>query len=107
MLNTELLKEKTPAEIEAIRIPSATWGQNNTNVYFASYTPVPPFMLKKIVEYNSSTSQEVTLSCVKALKSFEPTQAVITTLTDALATISPEVQEDQAGEQNEAEVSDT
>ena len=35
--------------------------------------PSIPFMLKKIVEYNSSTSQDIAVSCVKALKSFKPT----------------------------------
>ena len=80
-------------------------------------------MLKKIVKYNSSTSQEVALSCVKALKEFEPTQEAITTLTDAPDTISPESQpiaaptqttggaktinEEQAGEHTKAEVADT
>ena len=64
-------------------------------------------MLKKIMEYNSSTSQEIAISCVKALKTFKPTQAAIATLTNAPATISPGSQEEQAGEQNEAEVADT
>ena len=99
---TEILKVKTPEDIEAIRIPSENRGQNNTNAYFASYAPVPLFMLKKIVEYNSSTSREIAVFCVKALESFEPTQAAIATLTDAPDTISPEAQEEQAGEQNEA-----
>ena len=120
---TELLKAKTPVEIEAIHIPAATWGQNNTNIYFTSYAPVPPFILKKILEYNSSTSQEIAVSCVKVLKAFEPTQAAISTLTDASATIAPEAQPiaarthtmggataingEQAREQIEAEGSDT
>ena len=47
MLYTELLKQKTVEEFEEIRIPEATQGQNNTKVYLTSYTPVPPFMLKK------------------------------------------------------------
>ena len=33
-----------------------TQEQNNTNIYFTSYTPVPPSMLNKIVGYNSSIS---------------------------------------------------
>ena len=49
-------------------------------------------MLKKIVEYNSSTSQEITVSCVKALKSIKHTQSVIATLTDVPANLSPEAQ---------------
>ena len=72
MTYTELLKANTPAEIEAIWITPATRGQNNTNIHFTRYAQVPPFMLKKIVEYNSSTSQEIAVSCVKTLKSFEP-----------------------------------
>ena len=92
MLYTEIFKAKTPAEIESIRIPSATRVQNNTNLYFTSYTPVPPFMLNKIVEYNSSTSQEIEVSFVKALKAFEPTQEAIATLTDEPATLAPEAQ---------------
>ena len=85
----EILKAKTPEEIEAIQIPVATWGKNNTHLYFTSYTPVTPFMLKKIVEYNLSTSQEIALSCVKAIKSFKPTQSEITTPTNVPATIAP------------------
>ena len=77
-------------------------------------------MLNKIVEYNSSTSQEIVVSYVKALKSFERTQVEITTLTDAPAIIAPKCQpivaptqttggattinEEQAGEHNKAEV---
>ena len=64
-------------------------------------------MLKKIVDYNSSISKEIAVSCVKALKAFKPTQAAIATLTDAPDTISPEAQEEQAGEHNEEEVADT
>ena len=64
-------------------------------------------MLKKIMEYNSSTSKEIAVSCVKALKAFKPTQAAIITLTDATATIAPESQEYQSREQNESEVADT
>ena len=64
-------------------------------------------MLKKIVEYNSTTSKYIAVSCVKALKSFEPTQAMIATLTDEPSTIAPESQEEQAGKQNKAEVADT
>ena len=52
MTYTELLKAKTSEDIEANRIPSATRVKNNTNIYFTSYAPVPPFMLNKIVEYN-------------------------------------------------------
>ena len=107
MLYTELLKAKTQADIEAIWIPSATRRQNNTNIYFTSYNPVPPLMLKKIVEYNSSTPKEIAVSCVKALRAFETMQAAIATLTNAPYTISPEAQEEQAGEQNEGEVADT
>ena len=88
----ELLKSKTPADIEAIRIPSETQGQNNINVYFTSYAPVPPFMLKKIVEYNYSTSQDITASCVKALKAFKHTQVAIATITYAPAIKSPKDQ---------------
>ena len=47
-------------------------------------------MLKKITEYNSSTSQEIALSFVELLKDFEPMQAAIATLTNAPATISLE-----------------
>ena len=95
---TELLKAKTPADIESIRIPSATRGQNNTNVYFTSYAPVPPFMLNKIVEYNSSTSKSIAVYCVKALKTSEPTQAAIATLTYVPSTTYPEYQEEKSGE---------
>ena len=49
-------------------------------------------MLKKIVEYNSSTSQEIAAYSARALKSFEPMQATIATLTDAPDTIAPELQ---------------
>ena len=56
MLYTELLKGKTPAEVEAFWIPAATLWKDNTNVYFTSYAPVPPFMLEKTMEYNSPTS---------------------------------------------------
>ena len=59
------------------------------------------------MEYNSSTSKEISVSCIKALKDFYPTQSAIANLTDAPANISHESQEDQTGEQNEAEVSDT
>ena len=104
---TELLKSKTPAENEAIRIPSATQVQSNTNMYFTSYAPAPPLMPKKIVEYNSSTSKEIIVSCVKALKYFKLTQSAMVSLTDAPDTIDPEAQEDKAGEQNKAEVLDT
>ena len=77
-------------------------------------------MLNKVVEYNSSTSQEIAVSCVNSLKAFGSMQAAITTLTDVSATISPESQpiaapthntggatkinEYQAREQTEAEV---
>ena len=94
----ELLKAKNSAEVESIWIPSAIKGQSNTNVKFTSYAPVPPFMLKKIMEYNSSTYQEIALSFVNVLKSFEPTQAEIATPTYASATTAPESQEEQAGE---------
>ena len=83
----------------------------------------PPFMLNKIVEYNSSTSQDIAVSCVKALKAFEHTHTAIYTLTNAPATIAPESQpvtvptqtmggattinKEGAGEQNKSEVSDT
>ena len=95
----ELLKAKTPAEIEVIQIQVATRGHNNTNVYLASYAPVPPFVQKKIVEYNSSASQEIALSCGKALKSFEPTQAAIATLIYAPANIGPKSQPTKAPNQ--------
>ena len=41
MLYTEILEAKTPEEIGSIRIPSETWLQNNTTVYFTRYAPVP------------------------------------------------------------------
>ena len=72
------------------------------------------------MKYNSSTSQEITVSCVKALESSEPMQAAIATLTNAPATIDPAAQpiaapnkitggattinKEQAGEQNNTEV---
>ena len=49
-------------------------------------------MLKKIIEYNSSTPQEITASYVKSLKACEPTQAAFATLTDAPDTIASEPQ---------------
>ena len=49
---TELLKAKTPADFETIQIPTATRVQNNNNVDFTSYTPVPTFVLKTITEDN-------------------------------------------------------
>ena len=80
-------------------------------------------MLKKIMKYNSSTSQVIKVSFAKALKSLETMQAAIANLTDIPATISPESQptaaltqttggaiktnEEQAGEYTKAEVSDT
>ena len=80
-------------------------------------------MPKKIVEDNSSTSQENAVYFVKALKAFEPTKAAIATLIGAPDTTSPEAQptaapahttgeaitinEGQAGDQTEAEVSYT
>ena len=94
----ELLKEKTPADIEAIRVPSAAQGQNNINVYSTRYAPVPTFMLKKIVQYNSFTYQDITVSCVRSLKAFKPTQVAMANLTDAPATIFPEDQVEKAGE---------
>ena len=94
---TELLKAKTPAEIEFIRIPSENRGQNNSNIHLNRYSPITPCMLKKTVEYNSSISQEITVSCIEVLRAFEPTQAAITTLTYAPDTIDPEDQEAQAG----------
>ena len=110
---TELLKEKLPAEIEAIQIPAATQGQNNTNIDFTRYAPVPPFILKKFVEDNSSTPQDIIVSRVKALKAFEPTQSVIATLLNAPATTAFQntgeaitTNKGQAGEQTEAEVAD-
>ena len=113
-LYTELLKAKTPADIEAIQIPAATQGQNNTNIDFTRYAPVPPFILKKFVEDNSSTPQDIIVSRVKALKAFEPTQSVIATLLNAPATTAFQntgeaitTNKGQAGEQTEAEVSDT
>ena len=63
-------------------------------------------MLKKIVEYNLSTSQEITVSCVKALKTFKPTQSAIATITNEPDTLVPVAQEEQVGEQNKAEVAD-
>ena len=63
-------------------------------------------MLKKIVEYDSSISQEITVSFVKALKAFETTHLAIANITDAPATIAPEAQEEQAGEHTKAEVAD-
>ena len=63
-------------------------------------------MLKKIVEYNSSTSQKIAVSFIKAIKAFKPTQSVIATITNAPDTKSPETQEYQSGEQNEVEVAD-
>ena len=120
---TETLKSKTAAEIEALQIPAATREQNNKNVDFTNYTPVTPFIIKKIVEENSSTSQEISVSCVKALKSFGPTQADIDTLINTPDTTAPEVQttaapahttgeeittkEGQAGYQTEEYVVDT
>ena len=82
-------------------------GQNNTKIYFTRYSPVIPFMLKKIVQYNLSTSEEITVSCVMALKTFKPTQSSIATIINAPDTLVPESQEEQAGEQNKEEVSDT
>ena len=123
IMYTGLLKAKNPAEIEAILIPAATRGHNNTNTDFTSYAPVPPFTPKKIVEENSSTSQENAVSCVKALTAFEPTQSVIANLINAPVTAAHETQptaapahttgkaikinEGQSGEQTDAEVSDT
>ena len=49
-LYTELLNAKISADIEAIQIPAANRLNINTNIYFTSYAPVPPFMIKKIVE---------------------------------------------------------
>ena len=57
-------------------------------------------MLKKTVEYNSSTSKEIVVYCVKALKALKHMQAAIGTLTDVPVTIPPEPQEEQTGEQN-------
>ena len=89
---TELLEEKNPAEIDAIQIPAATRGHNNTNIYFTKYTSIPPFIPKKILEDKSSTSQEIVISYVKAQKSFESTQAAIATLINAPANTAPEAQ---------------
>ena len=46
--------------------------KKNTNIYFTRYAPVPPFILKKIVEYNSSTYKEIAVSCVKVLRNLAP-----------------------------------
>ena len=120
---TEPLKVENTADIEAIQIPEATRGKNNKNIYFTRYAPVTPWTLKKIVEYNSYTPQEIAVSFVDALKSFKLTQSVITTLTDAPTTVSPEAQpnalptqnmsgamkikEEQEVEQTEVEVENT
>ena len=47
-------------------------------------------MIMKIVEYNSSTYKYIEVSCVNALKAFEPTQVAIDTLTDTPYNIAPE-----------------
>ena len=77
-------------------------------------------MLKKIAEYNSSTSQEITVYFKKVLKAFKPMQTAISNLTNAPSITAPEAQpitaptqttvgatkinEEKAGEQTKAEV---
>ena len=59
------------------------------------------------MEYNSSTSQEIAVSGVKALNAFKAMQAAIYTITNAPDNLASGSQEDKLGEQNEAYVADT
>ena len=89
---TKLLKTKTPAEIEAIWIQKRPEDKTSPTSISPDMPQYPPFMLKKFMEYNSSTPQDILVSCIKELKSLEPTQAEIANLINAPANISPETQ---------------